>query len=248
VTTTRKYLILAAAAVVSSGGFHIPATHAAAAGSLGGSVKLEGAAPKRSAISMAKEPTCASQHTSPALSEDVLVDANSDLQNVVVYVSEGLPSTVPDVPQEPVVLTQKGCMYSPHVVALRATQKLQVVNGDKTSHNIHPMPGSNNEWNKSQPAGVAPFEESFTRAEVGIPVKCNVHSWMKAYISVFKHPFFAVSNEAGAFNIQNLPAGNYTISAWHEKLGTLTQKVTVGAGEAKSVQFVFKAKPSLSSM
>ena len=173
------------------------------------------------------------------------MDANGDLQNVVIFVSEGLPDNVPDAPQEPATITQKGCVYMPHVIALQTAQKLRVVNGDKTSHNIHPLPNSNSEWNKSQPAGVPPFEESFGRQEVGIPVKCNVHSWMRAYISVFRHPYFSVTNETGGFNIKSLPAGNYTISAWHEKLGTLTQKVTVAAGETKTLQFVFKVRPGV---
>jgi Carboxypeptidase regulatory-like domain len=239
-----RYFILVAAAVVSTGGFRVVATHAAAAGSLAGIVKLEGPAPKRTPISMAREPTCASMHGTAPLSEDFMVDANGDLENVVVYVSEGLPESIPDSPQEPVIITQKGCTYVPHVIAIQTTQKLRIVNGDATSHNIHPMPNNNSEWNKSQPVGAAPFEESFTRQEIGIPVKCNVHSWMRAYISVFRHPYFSVTNEKGGFHIQNLPPGNYTISAWHEKLGTQTQKITVAAGEAKTLQFVFKARPA----
>lgn len=224
-----------------------PASHtvvAAGVASLGGSVKLDGPAPKRTPINMAKEPTCAALHgSSPVLTEDVVTDSAGDLQNVVVYVSSGLPDSDPAPPQEPVVINQEGCSYKPHVIAMQAGQKLQIVNSDKTSHNIHPIPETNREWNKSQPAGAPAFEEVFGRAEVGIPVKCNVHAWMRAYISVFRHPFFAVTNQSGGFAIKNLPPGKYTVSAWHEKLGTVSQNIVVGAGEAKTLQFAFKPRP-----
>jgi plastocyanin len=219
---------------------------AAAPAKLTGSVKLEGPAPKRTPISMAKEPVCAAKHgSSPALSEDVVTDSAGNLQNVVVYVSAGLAESPAAIPPEPVVITQDGCSYKPHVLALQRNQKLRIVNADQTSHNIHPMPESNREWNKSQPPGAPAFEETFAREEVGIPVKCNVHPWMRAYVSVFKHPYFAVTNESGAFSIANLPPGTYTISAWQEKLGTISQSVTVGAGEGKTIQFAFKARPAM---
>ena len=244
--TLRPSIVLAAAVAVSAGYFCTVETRAASLGAtFTGTVKLEGPAPKRAPISMAKEPTCASSHKSPALTEDVVVGPDGALQNVVVYISEGLPDTSFEPPSEPVVLNQNGCSYSPHVVALQTNQKLRIVNEDKTSHNIHPMPSSNREWNKSEPPGVPPFEESFARQEIAIPVKCNVHPWMRAYIAVLRHPYFSVSNESGSFSIKNLPPGNYTITAWHEKLGNSVQKVTVAAGESKALQFVFKARPGV---
>jgi hypothetical protein len=114
-----------------------------------------------------------------------------------------------------------------------------VKNDDSTLHNIHPLPQNNREWNKAEAPGVA-VEETFSREEVAIPVKCNVHPWMKGYIAVFKHPYFAVTGKGGSFDLKNLPPGTYTLTAWHEKLGTATQKVTVGGAETKSVEFVFK--------
>jgi len=239
-------IVLTVAVAVSAGCFGTGETKAAnLVANLTGTVKLEGPAPKRAPISMAKEPSCATVHKTPPLAEDVVVGPTGGLENVVIYVSEGLPDQVWDAPAEPVVLSQDGCTYTPHVVALQTNQKLRIVNDDKTSHNIHPMPAGNREWNKSQPPGVPPFEETFARQEIGIPVKCNVHSWMRAYIAVLRHPFFSVSNESGGFTIKNLPPGNYTITAWHEKLGTSTQKITAGAGESKALQFVFKAKPGM---
>lgn len=244
--TMRSSVVLAVAVAVSAGCFGTGETRAAnLVASLTGTVRFEGPAPKRAPISMAKEPTCASLHKTPPLAEDVVVGQNGALENVVIYVSEGLPDTVADAPPDPVVLSQNGCSYSPHVVALQTGQKLRIVNSDKTSHNIHPMPSSNREWNKSQPPGVPPFEESFAREEIGIPVKCNVHPWMRAYIAVLHHPYFSVTNESGSFQIRNLPPGNYTITAWHEKLGTASQKITAVAGESKTLQFVFKPRPGM---
>jgi hypothetical protein len=125
------------------------------------------------------------------------------------------------------------------VLAVRANQTLQLVNDDATSHNIHPVPANNREWNKAEPPG-SKMEEAFAREEIAIPVKCNVHPWMKGYIAVFKHPFFAVTGKDGGFDLSNLPPGTYTIKAWHEKLGTSTQTVTISANETKEINFVFK--------
>jgi hypothetical protein len=138
-----------------------------------------------------------------------------------------------------VTLEQKGCQYKPHVIAVRGGQELKVVNSDPTTHNIHPSPNNNRESNQSQPAGV-PLSMTFAREEIAIPVKCNIHPWMRSYIAVFKHPFFAVSGKDGSFEIDNLPAGNYTLTAWHEKLGTSVQKITIGDSETKTIQFAFK--------
>jgi plastocyanin len=244
--TMRPAVLLAVAVAVSAGYFGSGVTQAATpVANVAGTVKFDGPAPKRTVLSMVKEPTCAAIHKTPPLAEDVVVGPDGALENVVIYISEGLPDMVWDAPPTPVTLSQDGCTYSPHVIALQTGQKLRIVNADKTSHNIHPMPSGNVEWNKSQPSGVPPFEESFARQEIGIPVKCNVHSWMRAYISVLRHPFFSVSNEKGSFQIKNLPPGNYTVTAWHEKLGTSTQKITAAAGESKTLQFVFKPKPGM---
>jgi plastocyanin len=204
-----------------------------------GSVRFEGKAPAAKAISMAADPSCAQQHPSPLMTQDVMVDGKGDLQNVIVFVSEGLGDRMFDAPSQSVVVEQKGCMYQPHVLAVRANQTLEVVNDDPTLHNIHPQPANNREWNKAEPAG-SKMEETFAREEIAIPVKCNVHPWMRGYIAVFKHPYFAVTGKDGGFDIGNLPPGTYTIKAWHEKLGTSTQTVTISANETKELNFVFK--------
>ena len=207
--------------------------------SVRGTVRFEGKVPAAKPISMAADPVCAKQHPSPILAQEVMTDGNGDLQNVIVFVSDGLGERTFEQPQEPAVVEQKGCLYLPHVMAVRANQKLEVVNDDPTSHNIHPTPANNREWNKAEPPGTK-MEEAFAREEVAIPVKCNVHPWMRGYIAVFKHPFFGVTGKDGQFDLSNLPPGTYTIKAWHEKLGTATQTVKVGANEAREIQFVFK--------
>ena len=209
-------------------------------GSVTGSVKLDGPAPKPKKINMASEPVCSSAHPSGAVEEEVVADAKGDLANVIVYVKEGLGNRTFDTPSAAVELDQKGCMYSPHIVALMAGQRLDVKNADQTTHNIHPSPKNNKEWNKSQAPGAPDIVDSFAREEVAIPVKCNVHPWMKSYIAVFKHPYFAVTSASGSFEIKNLPPGTYTIEAWHEKYGVTSQSVTIGAKEAKTVNFTIK--------
>ena len=210
-----------------------------ASSSLKGQVKFEGAAPKPSRIDMTADPLCAKAHATPVTTEDIVVGADGGLANVVVYVSDGLGSATFQPPQQPAVFEQKGCQYKPHVLAMQANQKLTVVNDDSTTHNIHPSPANNSEWNMTQPPGV-PLEQTFAREEIAIPVKCNIHPWMRGYIAVFKHPYFAVTDKAGSFDLKDLPPGTYTITAWQEKLGTQSQKVTVGAGEAKTLDFTFK--------
>jgi hypothetical protein len=207
--------------------------------SVKGTVKFEGTAPKPSRIDMSQDPLCAKLHSTPATTEDVVVGGDGGLANVVIYVSDGLTSHDFQPPPQPAVLEQKGCQYKPHVLALQASQKLNVVNGDETTHNIHPTPNNNREWNMTQPHAM-PLEQSFAREEIAIPVKCNIHPWMKGYIAIFKHPYFAVTDKNGSFELKDLPPGTYTITAWQEKLGSQIQKVTVSAGEAKTLEFAFK--------
>lgn len=207
--------------------------------SVKGVVKFEGTSPKPTRIDMSQDPICSKAHSTAPATEEVVVGGAGGLANVVVYVSDGLTAHDFPPPQQPVVLEQKGCQYKPHVLAMQAGQKLDVVNSDETTHNIHPIPNNNREWNMTQPHGM-PLQQTFAREEVSILVKCNVHPWMKGYIAVFKHPYFAVSDKNGGFELKNLPPGTYTITAWQEKLGTKTQKVTVGAGEAKTADFAFK--------
>lgn len=208
-----------------------------------GTVRVQGAVPKPAHIDMSADPFCAQSNPKGGTSEGILAGSQGELENVIVYVSSGLEGKSFDAPQEPVVLEQKNCTYKPHIVTMRSNQKLQIVNDDKTTHNIHPEPNNNREWNKSQPPGM-PVEDTFAREEIAIRVKCNVHPWMRSYIAVFKHPYYSVTGKGGTFELKNLPPGTYRISAWQEELGTQVQTVTVGASETKSIDFVFKAPGS----
>lgn len=213
----------------------------ATAGELTGAVKLDGTPPKMKSINMAAEPACGKARTSPAVSEEVVTGDGGALANVVVYVKSGAEGYSFPAPSAPVKIDQQGCQYHPHVIALQVGQNLDVVNSDQTTHNIHPVPKDNREWNESQAPGAAPIDKSFARSEVAIPVKCNVHPWMKAYIAVLSNPYFQVTGKDGAFDLKNLPPGNYTLVAWHELYGTSEQMVTIGPKESKSVSFTFKA-------
>ncbi len=215
---------------------------AATAGTVTGSIKLDGTAPKPRTINMAAEPNCAKQHTgSPAQTEDVVPGDGGTLQNVVVYLKGDFSQYSFTPASEPVMIDQKGCQYHPHVLALQTGEPLSVVNSDMTTHNIHPVPKDNREWNESQPPGSAPIMQSFARPEVSIPVKCNVHPWMKAYIAVFNNPYYQITGKDGSFTIKNVPPGTYTVTAWHESLGSQDQMVTVGPSESKTVTLTFKA-------
>jgi plastocyanin len=215
------------------------AAPADAGSSLKGEVKFAGTPPKPSSINMSADPLCAKNHQGPATTEDVVVGPNGGLANVVVYVSAGLEGKTFPPPQQPAVFEQKGCQYRPHVLAVQANQTINIINSDETTHNIHPTPSNNREFNMTQPHAM-PMEKTFAREEIAIPVKCNVHPWMKGYIAVLKHPYFAVTDKSGAFDIKDLPPGTYTITAWQEKLGAQTQQLTVGSGESKTLDFTFK--------
>lgn len=233
-------LTVASTAFAASGAANGAAPDAGSGAAVVGHVKFQGQLPQPTKLSMNADPSCAKLHPGPTVSQDFLTGNDNTLGNVIVFISEGLGNRTFDVPAESVTFEQKGCVYEPHVVALRANQKVKMVNSDNTTHNVHPIPANNREWNKAEPAGTS-MEESFPREEIAIPVKCNVHPWMKSYIAVFKHPFFAVTSKDGSFRLPNLPPGEYTVEAWHEKLGTMTQKITVAAGENKTVDFTFKA-------
>ena len=205
-----------------------------------GTVKFTGTLPASKPISMSADPSCAKQHPAPVGVREVIADSSGGLQNAVVFIADGLGDQSFDVPKDPVVISQKGCLYLPHVLAMRANQPLEVVNSDPTAHNIHPTPANNREWNKVELPG-SKMEEAFPREEISIPVKCNIHPWMRGYIAVFKHPYFVVTKEDGSFDLPSLPPGTYTVRAWHEKLGTSSQTITIGANETKQVSFVFKS-------
>lgn len=213
----------------------------ATAGSITGTTALEGSPPPPMLIDMSAEPNCLKAHPAPVYLPEVVTGERGALANVVIYIKSGLGNYKYDLPKAPVVLNQQGCMYEPHVVALRVGETLEVTNSDPTPHNVHPMPKENDEWNISQPAGAQPLEKTFSRAELAIPLVCNVHPWMKSYVFVFTNPYFVVTSKSGTFELGNLPPGTYTVAAWQEKYGTIEQAVTIGPKESKAISFHFKS-------
>jgi hypothetical protein len=239
----RYAVVLSAVLLVGVGALILgQKVNAAGEGKITGTVKLDGTAPHMKGIDMGKDPFCSKAHaTDPGKMETYVVGADGGLANVVLYISEGLsnPATATTEP----VFDQKNCMYTPHVLALDTDQKFKVTTSDQTTHNIHPLPNpmtGNIPWNQSQPPGAAPVEKSWKAAEV-IPVQCNIHPWMHGWFVVVKGPY-ATSDEKGNYTINNVPPGNYTVTAWQEAAGTQTQKVTVAAGGSASANFSFKAK------
>jgi plastocyanin len=210
-------------------------------GTITGKVSLDGAAPVMRTLDMSANPVCTRAHTTAAKSEEVVVNGNGTLKNAFIWVKAGLPDKNWQVPSSTVALDQKGCEYKPHVLAIMVGQNIEVKNSDPTNHNIHPQPSVNQDWNESQAPGSEAKMKTFPRQEVMIPVKCNIHPWMRSYIGVVSHPFFAVTGDDGTFTIKGLPPGTYTIQVWHEKYGTQDQQVTVGAKESKTADFAMKS-------
>lgn len=213
---------------------------AAKAGTLAGRVLLDGPLPANAAIKMAADPVCVRANQGGAAFES-FVGENGGLGNVFVYIKDGLGSYWVDVPAEPVKLDQDGCRYTPHVLGVRAGQKLAIGNSDETMHNVHALAQVNGDFNFSQHVKGQTSEKIFTKPEVMVRLKCDVHNWMSAYVGVVNHPYFAVSEKGGSFDLKNVPAGTYTIEAWHEKLGTQTQQVTLREKESKQISFTFRA-------
>jgi len=207
----------------------------ATAASVSGTVTFDGAAPKPVKIDMSQDPACKGANQS-----ETLVADGGKLANVFVYVKEGLGDRAFDVPKDAVVLNQEGCRYHPHVLGVMVGQNIEIKNDDPTTHNIHPTPANNREWNESQPPKAAPLEKNFGREEIMLPVKCNQHPWMKMYMNVSKSPFYAVTGADGKYELKGLPPGDYTLAFVHEKLGEQTQKVTLAAKDSKTADQAFK--------
>ena len=213
---------------------------ASAASTITGIITFDGKAPTLRPLAMDADPDCAKKHTAPVANEMLALGSGSTVGNVIVWVSKGLPAgkTYP-APTTPVVIDQNGCQYKPHVMGIMVGQPYRILNSDGILHNIHTLPKINPAFNRGQPATVKEMTTTFPKPENMFQVKCDVHPWMSAYIGVFTHPFFSVTKPDGKFTLSGLDAGTYEITAWHERLGTQTAMVTVGANDTKTQAFKF---------
>jgi plastocyanin len=219
--------------------FHVDA---ATAGEITGKVTYTGPSLKAKPIDMSEDPACVSAHHGKPFDESLLVGSNHSLANAFVYIKSGLEGKNFEVPSTPVVIDQNGCWFHPRVLGIQTNQVLKIVNSDPVTHNIHPMAEINREWNHSQGPGDPSLNRKFIKPEIMIPVKCNIHSWMRAYIGVLDHPYFAVSKDDGTFQIPNLPPGKYTLAVWQEKLGTQEQQIKIDPSQHAVADFTFKGK------
>lgn len=212
----------------------------ATAATIAGKINLEGTAPANAPIRMNADPACVAATKGTTPTQHTFVSEGGGLGNVFVYVQSGLNGTFP-VPTTPVILDQKGCQYIPHVFGVQVGQPIEILNSDPTLHNIHATPKTNSEFNTAQPIQGMKTIHTFTAKEesVVVPFKCDVHGWMTSYGGIVAHPYFAVTDAAGRFSLPDLPPGTYTIEAWHEKLGTRTQQITIAPKQSADVAFTF---------
>jgi len=224
-----------AAAVVWPGAAH-------AASSITGIVTYAGTVPNLKPLAMDADPACAKKHSGPVPNEMLVLGNGNTMGNIMVWVSKGLPAgkTWP-APKTPVVLDQKGCTYVPHVMGIMVGQTYKILNSDGILHNVHALPKINRGFNRPMPATVKEASATFDKPEAVFQIKCDVHSWMSAYVGVFTHPFFSAIGTDGKFTLSGLDPGTYEITAWHERLGTQTASVTVAANETKTQHFKFAA-------
>ncbi|NRA04518.1 MAG: carboxypeptidase regulatory-like domain-containing protein [Myxococcales bacterium] len=208
-----------------------------------GSVKFEGKKPRIRAIDMSgADAKCSEAHGGKRLKPDtVIINKNGTLRNAFVWVKSGLEGKSFPMPEGDAMLDQKGCTYTPHVQGMRKGQSLAIKTSDPTAHNVHGYAKVNRSFNRSQPAGAGDVSIRMRRDESSPPmkIKCDIHPWMNAYVAVVDHPYYAVTGEDGSFTLANLPAGTYIVEVWHEKYGVMEETITIGDGEAKSIEFTY---------
>ena len=215
------------------------------AGDVQGKIIFEGKAPKMKSLRMDADPVCVANNEIQPRREWLILDENNSVKNVLVFIKESKSGSLTENNNEPkdiAVIDQKGCVYVPHVLGLMVGQQLDILNSDGTLHNIHALPKVNKEFNKAMPRSKKLMSVTFDKAEAPFKVKCDVHPWMGAFLGVFDHPYFAVTDDSGSYTISGLAPGKYVIEAWHEKLGSQTADITVDDSGA-SQDFTFK-KPS----
>lgn len=249
-SATRTALVLALLVLAACGGGEdrgddgrvaTPLDHAAA-GTLTGSVLFQGPVPAMAVLPLGGEPICSSQHTGPVLAGDVLVH-DGRLEDAFVYVKDGLGGRVFAVPDIPVEIDQTGCLYQPHVTGAQVQEAITFINSDALLHNVHGSPGQSSPWNFGMGVQGSRRTIKVAKPEVMIELRCDVHPWMRAYLGVLDHPYFAVTGADGRFTLPDVPPGEYTVASWHERFGTREARVTLGARETKDLTFTYAVTP-----
>ena len=215
------------------------------AGDVSGTITFEGSAPKMKPLRMDADPVCVANNEVKPRKEWLILGKDNGVKNMLVYVKESKSGSLSknyDAPKDAAVIDQKGCVYVPHVLGIMTGQQLDILNSDGTLHNIHALPKVNKEFNKAMPRSKKLMSVKFDKSEDPFKIKCDVHPWMGAYLGVFDHPYFAVTDDSGSYTISGLPAGKFVIEAWLENVGTQTADITVDDCGA-SQDFSFK-KPS----
>ena len=203
------------------------------AGTLKGVVSYAGSNKTPKDLKMDSDPVCGNSHEIPPKKEDFILDENNNFKNVLVWI-EGIKYDG-KLDSSPGVIDQVGCMYTPHVNAFTTGQKVLIKNSDKTLHNVNSKSKINESFNSAQPAGVPDIEKTFTSSEDPFYIKCDVHPWMKAWVLVADHPYFAVTDDNGNYSIENVPPGEYVINFWQEKLSNLPKKKYVAVSNTVTV-------------
>ena len=219
----------------------LPEAHVdqATAGTISGRVLFQGSVPVMPVIDMSSNPSCERQHSAPVKAQTFVLNKNGTLRNAFVWIKDGLPAARWTPPAEPVKLTQSGCIYEPHVVGIMVNQPLEILNDDPVNHNVHAESQVNPAWNISEPPKDEPKFRKFASAEVLFPMTCSVHPWMRSFIGVSPHPFFAVTGDDGSFTLRGVPPGTYTIEVVQEKLGKKEGKLTLASGGNSTIDFLY---------
>jgi plastocyanin len=236
---TRTPLSLLAAASLGGMVYFTTGAALAAGGAVTGSVKLNGKPPEAAPINMKADPFCAKQPSGK--DEEVVVGKGGELKNVVVRIAKGV-SNPPPAPSTPAVVDQNGCMYHPRIVVAQAGQPVEIRNSDMTMHNVHTYKGNQTLFNLAHVQGTPPKTKKFPTVGDVVKFRCDVHPWMTGYVLVTDNPYYVVTADDGKFNLTGIPAGKYTVEAWHEKYGTLTKDVTVAEGKPVELKLEFQAK------
>ena len=236
-----KRLLIVAALLVAFDERLDSAPPQAGAGAIKGHVRLNGKLPGNPVIRMGRDPMCSRVNAGKlVVQETVMAALDGSLANVFVRLQGTFPPT--PVPTTPAVIDQRGCIYRPRVIGVRVGQTVQIKNSDNFRHNVHSLSAHGGNFNIGQARAGVVYEFKPKQEEVMMRLKCDVHTWMNAFIGVVTNPYFAVTADAGNFQIDKVPPGTYTIQAWHEAYGFVSKTVTVRAGATSTVDFTYAPK------